>query len=46
VQFATALLTEMKLPYIDPPGLQKMAGFKINGREQVLFIVLPDRRLM
>lgn len=41
VRFATALLNKMKLPYIDPPGFQRMASFKLNGREQVLFKVLP-----
>lgn len=41
VQFATALLAKMKGPYIDPPELKRVAAFKINGREQVLFEVLP-----
>jgi hypothetical protein len=41
IQFATALLAKMKGPYIDPPGLKRVAAFKINGREQVLFEILP-----
>ena len=41
IQFATALLKKMKEPYINPPGLQRVAAFKINGREQTLFKVLP-----
>lgn len=42
VQFASALLTKMKEPYLNPPGLQRIAAFTINGREQILFKVLPD----
>lgn len=42
VQFSTALLDKMKEPYLNPPGLQRVAAFTIKGREQVLFKVLPD----
>jgi hypothetical protein len=41
VQFSTALFNKMKLSYIDPPGFKRMASFKLNGGEQVLFKVLP-----
>ena len=41
VWFAKALLATMKGPYINPPGLQRLATFELNGREQVLFKVLP-----
>lgn len=42
VQFSTALLDKIKEPYLNPPGLQRVAAFTIKGREQVLFKVLPD----
>ena len=42
IQFTAALLAKMKGPYINPPGLQRAAAFKLNGREQVLFKVLPS----
>jgi hypothetical protein len=42
IHFASALLKKMQGPYVDPPGLQRMATFKIGGRDQVLFRVLPS----
>jgi hypothetical protein len=42
VHFASALLKKMEGSYVDPPGLRRMATFKISGRDQVLFRVLPS----
>jgi hypothetical protein len=41
VHFTSSLLKKMENPYVEPPGLQRMATFKINRRDQVLFRVLP-----
>jgi len=44
VHFTSSLLKHMEKLYVDPPGLQRMAAFKINGRNQVLFRILPSER--
>jgi hypothetical protein len=43
VHFTSSLLKKMENPYVEPPGLQRMATFKIDGRDQVLFRVLPSK---
>jgi hypothetical protein len=42
VHFTSSLLRKMEAPGVDPPGLLRMAAFKIGGRDQVLFRVLPS----
>lgn len=41
VRFTSSLLKKMENSDVDPPGLQRMATFKIDGRDQALFRVLP-----
>lgn len=41
VRFTSSLLKTMENSDVDPPGLQRMATFKIDGRDQALFRVLP-----
>jgi hypothetical protein len=42
VHFTSSLLKKMENPNVDPPGLRRMAIFKIDGRNQVLFRVLQS----
>lgn len=41
VQFTKALLAKIKVPYLHPPGLQRIASFIVDGRKQILFRVTP-----